>query len=160
MASGPVKVVEKPGNLLDAPEDLRCHQCNCISRRAKGLAAEIFKKYPYTNTYIMRTKTGPSQPGSVYIDTNSRIVNMYAQYSWKSISQTEETFDDRIYWFQKCLDGMLHFTRTQGKPLSFAFPYNIGCGLAGGTWELYLNEIKKFSQSEWVKEVVIYHLDE
>lgn len=44
-----IKIVE--GNLLDSKEQYIGHQCNCVTSHAKTLAEQIFKKYPYADTY-------------------------------------------------------------------------------------------------------------
>jgi O-acetyl-ADP-ribose deacetylase (regulator of RNase III) len=42
------------GNLLDATEQYIAHQCNCTSTTAKGLAATLFRRYPYADIYRER----------------------------------------------------------------------------------------------------------
>lgn len=41
---------------------------------------------------------------------------------------------------------------------SVAFPYMIGCGLAGGNWETYLGMITDFQKTYADVSVVIYKL--
>jgi hypothetical protein len=56
----------------------------------------------------------------------------------------------RAGFFKNCLDKM---SFLEG---SFAFPWRVGCGAAGGAWYQYLEMIKDFSDK--VKDVTIYRL--
>jgi O-acetyl-ADP-ribose deacetylase (regulator of RNase III) len=62
-----------------------------------------------------------------------------------------ETFEQRLKWFQQCLYNMLKIPNLK----SVAFPYKIGCGMAGGYWTLYKQELQKFA-SQTSCAVVIY----
>jgi len=39
------------GNILDATDPVIAHQCNCVSTKAAGLAAQIFDRFPLSDTY-------------------------------------------------------------------------------------------------------------
>lgn len=43
--------VVRTGDLLRSTEKYICQQCNCTTRRALGLSAAMFKKFPYANVY-------------------------------------------------------------------------------------------------------------
>ena len=69
------------GNLLDATETYIAQQCNCCTSDAKGLSLQLFKKFPYANSYKKRVRNDKSthhKPGTIEIYKN--IINMYAQY--------------------------------------------------------------------------------
>ena len=53
----------------------------------------------------------------------------------------EDNQEDREKWFQQCLDKLGKLKHYQ----NFAFPYKIGCGLAGGNWDHYLPMIEDFT---------------
>jgi hypothetical protein len=57
----------------------------------------------------------------------------------------------RLAYFESCLKQM------KALDGDFAFPWRIGCGAAGGDWDLYLELIEKFS-NEIDGEVRIYKL--
>lgn len=68
------------GDLLTVEADLIVHQCNCVTKRAKGLAAALFAAFPEADVYALRkakNKRGKSRPGTVSI--HGRVVNLYAQ---------------------------------------------------------------------------------
>jgi AAA+ ATPase superfamily predicted ATPase len=113
------------------------------------------------------------QPGTITLSGNDRIINMFGQFlpskpckyniskyygqieyakHIKFIDNTdEETYQQRLQWFKNCLDqiGMIlssssHNT-TEVPTHTIAFPYEIGCGLAGGIWKDYYNMLYNFS---------------
>ena len=53
-------------------------------------------------------------------------------------------------WFQECLDAIGKLNLK-----SVAFPYEIGCGLAGGKWACYDNMLQKFACENPETEVFI-----
>jgi len=114
-----------------------CHQCNTISNYAKGLALEIFKKFPKANVYgggIERF------PGEIIIVDN--VINMIAQI-FPGRAYKGENRKDRIEFFRSCLYKISkHF---EGQEVKISFPFNIGCGLAGGKWEIYRELLEKFA---------------
>ena len=58
------------GDILDCEEKMLCHQCNCVTRHADGLAKQIFDKWPSTNVYEQR------QPGNSFAgDVNYSIIH-------------------------------------------------------------------------------------
>lgn len=149
--------------------DVICHQINCCTTSAGGIAYSINKKYPYADRYKNRVNQTPrikngylsvyDTPGKVYIqtpnDTNNPIVVCLAgqvapggsgtnvkihSYSMLSI---KETSDFREELFQQCLDEFAVWLSDKNS-LRVGFPYYIGCGLAGGNWNNYYDMIGEF----------------
>jgi len=129
-----MKVVEC--SLLDAPTQYIAHQCNCISQGAAGLAKQIFAKFPDAAYPNQRVRN----PGTISVH-NDRVINCYAQ--WVPGKPVEnDTQAMRLQWLRQCLWAMTRIPGIQ----SVAFPYRIGCGLAGGNWERdYLPLMERFS---------------
>lgn len=151
------------GNLLDAKEDYIVHQCNCVSTGAKTLAEQIFKKYPYANTYLHRirgVKNTYDKPGTIEILGNGKelryIVNMYSQFYPSVAKYGNDTKEKRVQWFKECLHELGMIEEIGNK--TFAMPYLIGCGAAGGDWETYKGMIEDFANEKKVK-VVLYKLE-
>lgn len=72
---------------------------------------------------------GPGKPGT-YQNTDFRL--------------GPDTYELRHAWFRACLDKLAACVRAHG---SVAFPYKIGCGLAGGNWEAdYLPMLRRWSE--------------
>jgi len=132
------------GNLLDAPELYIGHQCNCITHgHGAGLARLLFDKFPYANTYARRTE--PSEPGSYSLHGNGKeerfVVNFYGQYHPGKAKHRSDTKGQRLEWLISSMDRFV----TDCTPSELALPHGIGCGLAGGDWEIYYDALKKFA---------------
>lgn len=151
------------GDLLTHPCDLIIHQCNCLTTTPHGLAADIFKLYPETNLYSKRRsldhknlaieedrgvvgKTvivgmvaaimGQWRPGKC----GSRYRHSYPEHP------DVETPQRRVMWFQQGLSDLEKQLKQMPEVKIVAFPYRIGCGLAGGDWEMYLAMIADFAR--------------
>ena len=140
-----LKVVQ--GDIFNATEDYIAHQCNCVSKDAKGLAQNIFQIYPHADTYSTRTQH--SKPGTISIHCN--VINMYAQYYPTISKYSNDTPEMRINWFISCLNSMVIL-----KPATIAMPYNIGCCLGGGVWDLYSSTLEKFCNDHQMN-ITLYH---
>jgi hypothetical protein len=141
------KLSDRPGNVLDAKEEYICHQCNCVTKVAKGLAKDLFERYPDANVYTSR-KTY-SVPGTISV--HGTIVNMFAQINpGKPNLQGRDTVENRLAWFKSCL-----FLIQDLEPGSIAMPWKIGCGLAGGDWSVYKSMLTDFSYDSGI-DIVLY----
>lgn len=154
-------VREVRGDLLNSPCDIICHQVNCRGVMGAGLAKKIAEAYPLVlRVYRDKYNKGLARLGELdFIQTpDMRIVcNMYAQDRYGR---------DRQYTdyeaFKDCLDGIVDFVRRceskyNRKIRKIGFPYNIGCGLAGGDWNIVRELIENRFATEDV-EVEIYKL--
>lgn len=147
-------------DLLNANEDYIVHQCNCISTNAKTLAKQIFDKYNYADSYKKRSRNNKSTysiPGTIEIFGNGNdqryIINAYAQYYPASCKYDNDTPAKRLMWFKTCLINISKIENIQTKTI--AMPFNIGCGIAGGNWDLYYNLISDFANKEKIN-VTLY----
>lgn len=159
----PAKIVV--GNILDATEQYICHQCNCISKGAAGLAQHMFEKFPWSDIYSSRkafaNDPNPEErPGNIIIKGNGQdqrfVINMMGQYYPGYPQEPIDGVAQREKSFLHCLkrisiiDGLT----------SIAFPWLIGCGLAGGNWGHYQKMIDDFADENPHINVVIYMLPE
>jgi len=153
------------GDLFDSKEMYLCHQCNCKTKRAAHLAAAVFEKYPYADIYherAVRDDPELSKPGNIIIRGDPKndkryVLAMLAQV-WpgkpKFPKSTRDGFDARKELFQVCLDKM----RLLHPDASFAFPWGIGCGAAGGKWGQYQDMLINFEKQSGCP-VVVYKLE-
>jgi len=155
-----IKIIN--GDLLDAKEDYIVHQCNCISTNAQALAKQIFGRYDYANSYknrINNDKSTYTQPGTIEIYGNGNdqryVINMYAQYYPAKAKYDNDTLAKRFQWFQQCLNDISKIDNIKNKTL--AFPFNIGCGAAGGDWNIYYNAIQTFANKQKIN-ITLYKL--
>lgn len=147
----PSNVHPVKGNLLDHHAEYLVHQCNCRTTRAWGLAYSLFNKFPHANTYMVPSHLKDSSvhlkrvPGTYTIHGGHKtglrgIINIYGQEAPGKASTTE-TNEQRLIWFKNALLQLAEEPNLK----SIAFPYGIGCGLAGGTWTQYENALLDFA---------------
>jgi O-acetyl-ADP-ribose deacetylase (regulator of RNase III) len=136
------------GDFLQAPEDLLVHQCNCVSKTAEGLAADVFRTFPESNVYATRTE--PSVPGTIV--KCGHIVNLFGQYKPGPPSEKELGIQ-RLQWFHQ---GLLKLQDLSKEYHTVAFPFGIGCGLAGGQWKAYCKLLREFARTSGFTRVVLY----
>lgn len=151
------------GNLLESKEKYIAHQCNCVSTYAAGLAKQIFDEFPYANIYKKRLLSGKVDGmGNIIVcgdgETKRYVINMLAQFypgKPKYQNSKKDGYLAREKAFADCLTQISAISEIK----SIAFPYNIGCNLAGGDWETYYNMIESF-EKQIDADVVIYKWSE
>ena len=140
------------GNLLEAAEQYICHQCNMLTDHAAGTAKLIFDRFPYADIYKDRDcphiPTMEEQLGNILIRGDGKdqrfVINMMAQFYPGKPKYPNSSKDGtlvRLNAFKQCLDKIALLPDLQ----SVAFPYKIGCNLAGGNWDTYYNMIEQFA---------------
>lgn len=155
-----LRIIE--GNLLYATETYLCHQTNCVTQKAAHLSYDVFKRFPYANVY--KDRKIPDSPGYLKVKGNGLdkrfVVNMFGQYYPGKSRYPGLHFDgkhERLFYFEKCLHGLmsLDVDLERDEKGTFAMPYGIGCGAAGGDWIAYLELIKEFSEE---LDITLYKL--
>jgi len=111
------------------------HCCNCRCVMGAGIARQISEKYPEAYaadfaTYALKeNKLGLSSNAEV---TDSLLVyNLYGQADYKFHSRAI----DYEAFYTAFEFAILDFS-SKGTTKAFGVPKNIGCGLAGGDWEI------------------------
>lgn len=144
---------EVTGNLLSGDYDVICHQVNCQGIMGSGLASQIKFKYPdvydsYCNIVDYNKQTGHQskyllgENDICYCQNDDCIViNMFAQDYYG----TDKTHTDYTA-FRKCLIRLKAYLDCKAENLKVAFPYKIGCGLAGGDWNIIKAMIESFAE--------------
>ena len=152
------------GDLFDTDAKYLVHQVNCCTTKAAHLAYDVFKRYPYADVYSCRDKSnqfgwssdeigneGPYQtdtPGDILIRGNGQdqryVIGLLGQFYPGRPRYPDSTFDGfkarADYFYQ----GLLKIGEIKNLE-SVAFPYQIGCGAAGGDWGLYSKILKNFA---------------
>lgn len=133
-------IEEIVGNLLDSNTKYIAHQTSCmILESCSGVAKSIFNKYPYANCYDNK-----HIPGTIEVCGNEDhrlVINIFSQYYPGKANNSNDSELLRKQWFHNCL---LEISKIEGLD-SIAFPYMIGCGLAGGNWTWYYKQLNGFS---------------
>ena len=150
------------GDLLQLNNvDYIVHQTNCLCVRSHGLSQALAQTYPWADVYCQRRHIQGRNlaipedraiPGTIQIFTNPgrgpSVICLFGQYDFGTPRQKQRVWDykdtsqNREQWFQQCLEEVKRL-----QPKSLAFPWGIGCGLAGGYWERYYNMIVKLSKT-------------
>ena len=100
------------------------------------------------------------QPGTVSVHHDNMalkpsVINLYAQMGGGTAQpkgQWGETAEKRIQWFR---DSLAALTARRLRLASIAFPWRIGCGLAGGCWDAYRAAIVEFAHANPAVRVAI-----
>jgi ribA/ribD-fused uncharacterized protein len=144
------------GDLLEADAQYIVHQTNCVTYGgASGLAAAVFTKYPWSDVYAGREEYGEPGDISVHIGNTGDhyVINLNGQF-FPGKPRFLSGFDSakaRQSYFHSALLAIGDLNAE-----SVAFPYKIGCGLAGGDWPVYLKMINDFSNWKANTKVLIY----
>lgn len=151
-----IEIVE--GNLLESSCDILVQQVNCQGHMNSGIAKQIrdkwyrvYKEYKETIEFLkLNGIVRDSFDLLGYINWtkidyfDKYIVNFFSQdqYLPRNICHTDYNA------FKLCCEGLKNFidttyTANQKANLYIGFPYKIGCGLAGGDWNIVYNIIEE-----------------
>jgi hypothetical protein len=162
------------GNLLQATEDYIVQQCCCTACRPHGLSESIANEFSHGNLYSLRKPIAPRKntaraedrgiPGTSIIlgDGKSHrfIACLLGQYAMGKPGKYDsfgipDSKQDRERYFQESLE---HLSSQIPESCSLAFPYQIGCGLAGGDWTVYKKILDTWAKKHPMYKVVLYKL--
>lgn len=140
------------GDLLKSDCDVIIHQANCFATMRSGIAKQIVAKYPQVAVVDKNFKVpiGSRNRLGTYsgfkTSNDVTIVNMYSQYNYgRGKLQTDYQAMEKAF-----VKIMLE---VNGKKVGL--PYQIGCGLAGGDWEIVYNLLEKVS-NELGRDIYLY----
>lgn len=156
-------MIYRKGNLLNAPVDVIIHQCNCFLTMGAGIAKQIALKWPLVLEADKRTIRGDRRKLGSFTMTHSihgrpTIFNLYSQYGMGGRSPDTSTNYVAMAEGMKAISDhlMANARLIVGEPLIIGLP-RIGCGLAGGRWEVVEQIILEELDHEPFK-VVVYDL--
>lgn len=134
------------GDLLDITEGIICHQVNCQRVAGAGLALQIRKKWPgwYDAFLEQPPKLGKCWLLQTYTTKRSSwIASLYAQEFYGSGLQTSySAFERALSSLQEMQNMDLNGSRFG--PHQVYVPRGIGCGLAGGDWNVIEPLIERY----------------
>jgi len=167
-------VVEIIGSLLDSDAQFIVHQTNCRHKPpGLGLAKHVFTKWPHSDVYSPRapwtrghqydkpgtiTVLGGGHGATAACRASRGVINLFGQ-DWqgkkeKSAKSWEESRGMRLEWFSQAVDAISQIPNLK----SVAFPYKIGCNLAGGNWNAYRKVLEGLALKCPKVRVVVYKL--
>ncbi|KAK3107265.1 hypothetical protein FSP39_010737 [Pinctada imbricata] len=161
------------GDLLHMTDvDAICHQVNCLTVKSHGLSRRIAEQFPWADIYSFRKPLGRRNlatmetrgtPGTIQTfegETVPKVICLLSQWDYgkcgqsnRRISPYTDSKENRTLWFEQCLTllGQTNFKYI-------AFPFKIGCGLAGGDWTTYRQLIKEFVKKYNKNAIVVVPL--
>lgn len=135
-----LKIINK--NILTIEEGIICHQVNCMGVMGAGLAKEIAKKWPkvfqeYKDAYH---KDGLRLGNVIFVNINNNlwVANVCGQYGYGKHKNFIYTIYNSV---ARAFYKINEFAFKQN--LQIYVPYFMGCGLAGGNWEVYSTVIEE-----------------
>ncbi len=147
------------GSILDATEDIICHQVNCRGVMGAGVAKVLCQRWPMIkHQYQWFCKTQfHDRPqdllGKVQIvdvAPDKQVANIFGQLDFGRNSHKK-------YTDYTALTNAFHTIRNTYAGKSLAFPYGFGCGLANGDWAVVSKMIEMYFGD---MDVTIYRLTE
>lgn len=128
------------GNILNQRRGIIGHQVNCQLVMGAGLAMQIRQKYPRAFTQyrdVMRNVTIAKRLGKAQIvevlQDSLYIANLFGQYQFlpRKVRHTDyNALTIALRQLRQWRDNV------KGKEFPIFLPYGMGCGLAGGEWNV------------------------
>lgn len=165
------------GDLVKAAQDGRlnviAHQANCFCKGRRGIAPQIFGTFPSLKLADDRTKVGDREKlGTIShafcyrpdVPQDSFLwgINLYGQYHFDSKNPEYGTQYPALQNALEKMRQLIGLRKTlywnYEDVLRIGFPL-VGCGLAGGDWELVEEMIKEAFDGLPYCEIYIYTLD-
>lgn len=117
------------------------HQVNCQGVMGAGFAKQIKNKYPLCfNEYkqICKNKNSKELLGTIYIYEGNKdiIVNMFSQ---------DKCGRDKRYTDYIAMEKAIKELRQIYPSETIIAPYKIGCGLAGGNWNIVKEILERYN---------------
>lgn len=155
------------GDIFKEQWDVMMHVANCYHTMGGGIAAVIAQKFPCVLEADKQTPRNESKLGTfsnafLKHDTVFPMVfNLYAQSGIGSDGHPMhrnlryDAFFDSLY---RAFRETNMCAAACGLPsITVALPYGIGCGLAGGNWEItkkIIDEVEKIAQAAFKPRTV------
>lgn len=149
-----VELIEH-SNLLDVKSGIICHQVNCIGVMGAGLALQIRNKWPIVfDKYkddCLQFMTHPEMMLGhvldVMIEPSLIVANCYGQVFPSNVGKQTD-YDSWDIILAKLQDLNNYFS------LDIHLPYMIGCGLAGGDWNVMSEKIYRVFENSHTKAFI------
>lgn len=158
------------GDLLQSDASIIVHQSNCVTRKPHGISEEIARRWPEANVYVKRQGKTPkhdeSIPGTCVILPlhSNETATLYVaalmgqvcpgngKSPYWSLRYGKDYANDtpvaRLRYFKAALEDLaeqLVAINIDALKKTIAFPYCIGCELAGCEWIIYEALIQTFA---------------
>ena len=158
-------IIEKRGDILSPNKTghdvIVCHQVNCWGVMGAGLAKQMREKFPlmYLEYKRLCSSTADKRTLLGQVLTSSVVYNGY-EYTIANLFGQEQIGTGKCYTEYDALRKALQTVRCIASPLPgraswrVRIPYRMGCGLAGGDW----NIVRAIIQKELVEHSIIVEI--
>ena len=148
-------IINKIGNILEANENIICHQVNIQGIMGGGLALQIAKSYPevekiYSNFCRYMNNDYERLKGTSY------EISIKGKYTIANCFTQKPNFDTDYEAIKQVFRGLLIECKNQNKTI--AIPFKYGCGIANGDWSIVSKIFEELS-SEHDVDISIYRLE-
>ena len=132
------------GDLLNCEANHIAHVANCQCVFGAGIARQIREQYPEAYEADLETKKGDRNKLGTFssahvLDENKFIYNLYGQFGYGGgIRNLDYPALEKSLWSLRD-----HLEGKQGVDIILGFPTRIGCGLAGGSWDIVKPLVEK-----------------
>lgn len=130
------------GDILDVKEECILHQVNCMNKIGAGVSGAIIDKYPVVEMWY-HYRFENRQPDELfgycdYLQINDYLIiaNSFSQFFYGNGQIENICYTDYDKLFANIRDALNLFDKVY-------VPYKIGCGLAGGNWDICMAEFQK-----------------
>ena len=135
-------------NLFGIKKGIICHQVNCQNVMGAGLAKAIYEQFPIVKKEYHKSFKNFSKSDIfgkyflVELSSELFVANIYSQFKYGNSNKTGIIYTD----IKTLINAIKNIAEKYSK-YNIYIPEKIGCGLAGGNWELVKNEIKNLKLS-------------
>lgn len=147
-------IIIKHGDILQAKENIICHQVNVQGIMGGGLAKQIANTYPDVERkyqqYCKECNYGELMIGdyqAISVGSHKYIINCFTQ---------KPNFDTDYEAIKRVFSGLLESCKKNG--LSLAVPYGYGSNIANGSWSK-ISQIFDELSDEYNVPIVVYRLE-
>ena len=151
-------IKERKGDLLQADTPMIAHQVNCQGVMGAGIARQIRKDFltagQYREYQQLRKKNKENLLGACYL-TQQKDTLRYVAHLFAENVPTGKGLDTEYKALRQSLTCMMFLAAKEGVS-QIAIPGYLGCGLAGGDWEVVYSGIlvPLFSKSSFTLTIL------
>ncbi len=147
------------GNILDVREGIICHQVNCKGKMGAGLAKAIRNKFPNTyHDYMKAFQADRLKLGNIIISfpdqnlfPNLLVAHLCGQENYWPRDKVHTDYNALRTAISNVRIAREEYIGITNHYLDVYFPFKIGCGLAGGDWDI----VSKIIEEELPKAIIV-----
>ena len=135
--------INENDDLFGVQEGIVCQQVNCRNKMGAGLAKVIYEQFPIVKREYHKSfdDSGASELYGKYrivpVTEGLSVANIYSQYDYGNSEKT-----GKVYTNGEKLVNAISLISKEFPVQKLYIPVKIGCGLAGGDWDMIKQQIK------------------